>query len=182
MNVGQAVRSGVAVIAFACIIAGSSQGTAIAIGSSAGPGAAGSKPSLERSRAVILSYIDAYNRQDTNGVLALMDFHYVGRGGESFHYFDCNFRTRTLKILTTKKHLRAWLQRRFSLHDHFELVSVQQLPRYPQVVGFTARRSSDDLRAKGWSPLEMATKFVMDGTGDRTMRNAVGDCRNLPPL
>jgi hypothetical protein len=126
----------------------------------------------ERTRALVQAFIDAYNRHDIAGVLALFApiFQY-GDCDETHHVFqyvnDYNPSTGHLiasDVAPARHALAEWLRARFAAHDYFAQASVL-VPGQPKVAGVTGLRVNDALRAQGRvSPLNFKIIVSDDGT------------------
>jgi len=105
--------------------------------------------SLAGSEALVQDFIDAYNRHDINGVLATFD--------SKLKYYDCDYATSHVVLLTTKQQLRQWLRTVFEERDTFQ--HAQPMGRNPEEVGFLSVRASSVIRALGVSSIDAKPKF-----------------------
>ncbi len=130
-------------------------------------------PSIEHSRIILQSFIAAYNNHDVLGVLVLFS-------DARFGYGDCDY-TRAENVgFSQKDDLAAWLQNRFSEHDHFEVVEMEIATSYgyppndPRVTSIVIRRTNDELQALHLAPIELGTKIILSWEGDRISMAAIG--------
>jgi YVTN family beta-propeller protein len=134
-------------------------GSALATGGRAWP----STLSRAHSRAVIQAFVDAYNRHDVAGVLALFPVRFL--------YGDCDYTHHTSSTLTNKEALAAWLRARFAEHDYFAQATVimngsqSYPPNDPHDGGVDVLRTSDALRVQHRiANFGFKITLTMDGT------------------
>jgi YVTN family beta-propeller protein len=141
-------------------------GPALTIGGRAWP------PTLTtaHSRVVIQAFVDAYNRHDVAGVIALFPARFL--------YGDCDYARHTSSTLTSKAALAAWLRARFAEHDYFAQANVvmngpQSYPvNDPRGGGVENLRTSDALRAQHGNA-NIAFKITLTPDGTRIQRAAL---------
>ncbi|MDB5056880.1 MAG: hypothetical protein JWO59_352 [Chloroflexi bacterium] len=141
-------------------------GSALAIGGRAWP----STLSRAHSRAVIQAFVDAYNRHDVAGVLALFPVRFL--------YGDCDYTHHTSSTLMNKAALAAWLRARFAEHDFFAQATVimngsqSYPPNDPHDGGVDVLRTSDALRVQR-RIANFGFKITLTTDGTRIQRAAV---------
>ncbi len=121
-------------------------------------------PSVERSRIVLQSFFDAYNRHDLNGVLAMLV--------DAPVYGDCDFTNRRMHVFETKDNLQIWLKARFAERDQFivqEMIigpSTGSPPNDPRSTAVEVLRTNTTLEAHGQEKWSLF-KIVLNNEGNR---------------
>jgi YVTN family beta-propeller protein len=149
----------------AYVVSGDNTVRVLAVGPAPAMGGRPWPPTLSsaHSRAVIQAFVDAYNRHDVAGVLALFPARFL--------YGDCDYARQTVHTLTNRSTLAAWLRARFAEHDYFAQASVvmngplSYPANDPHSGGVDVLRTSDALRAQhGTAGIGFKINLTPDGT------------------
>jgi hypothetical protein len=154
-------------LVLALIIAGVRIGSEGGVGHASAmrlPGSVSSRgPNFRRSWRILHSYVVAYNNHDAPGVLKTL--------AARFRYSDCDYARHILHVITSRSEMRRWLRGRFRDHDRFNRAHVVldgpqgDPPNDPRTNGIDVRRTSDSLRAIGWSPHILSFKIFLNNRG-----------------
>ena len=119
---------------------------------------------MERTRAVVQAFVDAYNNHDVSGVLALLT--------DPLQYADCDATHHTRQVLRGKAEVALWLRARFAERDRWAQARVllygpqSQPPNDPHGAGLEGMRINDVLRAQG-RVTNWAAKLLLTEDGSR---------------
>lgn len=120
-------------------------------------------PSRQKSRIILETFFDAYNRHDLPAVLATFD---------RINYGDCDYANGAFHSIHTSDDLAKWLQERFADHDHFVIIAMDigtsdgYPPNDPRVTGVDVERTSNTLQIVGKTK-RLGIKIILTKDGDK---------------